>query len=114
VADLTVADLAVRIGAIERTMAELVAALGASMAVTERVLARVAESSHLSVAEVARMMDCSEKTVRRKIAAGAYTLECIPGTRKSGIPVHQIRAGWVKAEPVRAAEKRERQESHRK
>ena len=103
VAEITAADLAVRIGVLEQTVAELVRQLGASLEITKRVLARVSDPTHVTINEAAQILGVNAKTIRRRIASGAYTLEGIPGTGKRGIPVEQITKGWVNAAILKKA-----------
>lgn len=111
--ELTAEDLAVRIGALEQQVAEMVRLLGDTLKVTSVVLSRVTDVTHLSVREAAAYRNCTEKTIRRRIASGVYTLECIPGTGVKGIPIEQVRKGWIDARAAEEAERRDRQDAKR-
>ncbi|HET8798198.1 MAG TPA: hypothetical protein VFO89_10950 [Thermoanaerobaculia bacterium] len=71
------------------------------------LLAQVVDPTHLSIDGAARALHVSAKTIRRRIAAGTLTLEVIPGTRVSGIPIVQLYAEWIDLRTARAAFERE-------
>jgi hypothetical protein len=71
------------------------------------ILAQVADPTHLSIARAADSLRVSEKTIRRRIRAGTLTLEVIPGTRVSGIPIEQLYAEWIDLRTARLAFERE-------
>jgi hypothetical protein len=48
--------------------------------------------------------------IRKLIARGALTLEIIPGTRHSGIPIEQVYPQWLPIAAARAALDREHAE----
>jgi hypothetical protein len=80
------------------------------------LLAQVVDPTHLSIDGAARALNVSPKTIRRRIAAGTLTLEVVPGTRVSGIPIMQLYAEWIDLRTARKAFEREclgkRSESH--
>jgi hypothetical protein len=60
------------------------------------LVAQTADPTHLSVEGAARVLGVSTKTIRRRIESGTLTLDTVPGTRRTGIPVEQVYAGsWV-------------------
>lgn len=69
-------------------------------AIVVALLAQHGDPTHVDVVRAATLRGCSVKTIRRMIVAGELTLEVIPGTRESGIPIEQIYARWI---PIRAA-----------
>jgi hypothetical protein len=71
------------------------------------LLAQVVDPTHLSIDAAARALHISQKTIRRKIASGALTLEVIPGTRISGVPIMQLYSEWVDIRTSRQAFDRE-------
>ena len=71
------------------------------------ILAQVADPTHLSIEGAGRALHVSPKTIRRRIAAGTLTLEVIPGTRVSGIPIMQLYAEWIDLRTARKAFERE-------
>ena len=56
--------------------------------------------THATIETAANIKRVSVCTIRRKIRAGEYTLEAIPGRRISGIPIEQLSDSWV---PIRIA-----------
>ena len=72
---------------------------------------RVSDLSHMSIDEVALRRKVSRATVRAQIRAGHLTLERIPGTKISGIPIDQVFSGWLPLATSRAAAAKEK--SHR-
>lgn len=71
------------------------------------ILAQVADPTHLSIEGAARALHVSPKTIRRRIAAGTLTLEAIPGTRVTGVPIMQLYAEWIDLRTARKAFERE-------
>ena len=71
------------------------------------ILAQVADPTHLSIEGAGRALHVSPKTIRRRIAAGTLTLEVIPGTRVSGVPIIQLYAEWIDLRTARKAFERE-------
>lgn len=71
------------------------------------LLAQVVDPTHLSIEGAARALHVSTKTIRRRIAAGTLTLEVIPGTRTSGIPIEQLFGEWIDLRTSRKAFERE-------
>lgn len=71
------------------------------------LLAQVTDPSHLPIESAARALHVSAKTIRRRIAAGTLTLEVIPGTRLSGIPITQLYDEWIDLRTARIAFERE-------
>jgi hypothetical protein len=71
------------------------------------LLAQVVDPTHLSIEAAGRALHVSPKTIRRKIASGALTLEVIPGTRLSGVPIMQLYAEWIDLRTARKAFERE-------
>jgi hypothetical protein len=65
---------------------------------TKLMMSRQTDVTHVTVSEAATFMSVTTKTIRNRIAAGQLTLEAIPGTRKSGIPVRELSSGWL---PIR-------------
>jgi hypothetical protein len=60
------------------------------------LVAQTADPTHLSIEGAARVLGVATKTIRRRIESGTLTLETIPSTRRTGIPVEQVYAGaWV-------------------
>lgn len=70
---------------------------------------RITDPTHLTIEELARYWDVSEVQIRRKINAGQLTLEVIPGTRRSGIPVREVRGRWIPIQKARRAAALERE-----
>lgn len=58
------------------------------------VVAQTADPTHISIEGAAHALGVSVKTIRRRIASGALTLEVIPGSRKSGIRIDEVYDGW--------------------
>jgi hypothetical protein len=71
------------------------------------ILAQVADPTHLSIKRAADALHVSTKTIRRRIRARTLTLEVIPGTRISGIPIEQLYAEWMDLRTARLAFERE-------
>lgn len=61
-----------------------------------RVLSsRLTDASHLTVAEVAKLRNVTERTVRSWIARGIFELEAIPHSRESGIRTEAVFNAWL-------------------
>lgn len=75
------------------------------------ILAQVADPTHLSIEAAARALHVSTKTIRRRIAAGALSLEVVPGTRTSGVPITQLFGEWIDLHTARKAYEREREDN---
>lgn len=58
------------------------------------VVAQAADPTHISIEGAAHALGVSVKTIRRRIASGALTLEVIPGSGKSGIRIDEVYDGW--------------------
>jgi hypothetical protein len=71
------------------------------------LLAQVVDPTHLSIERAAEALHVSMKTIRRRIRAGTLTLEVVPGTRISGIPIEQLYAEWIDLRTARLAFERE-------
>jgi excisionase family DNA binding protein len=69
--------------------------------VAATLLERFTDVTHLTVAEAARFLGVSEKTVRSRIKEGSLALETIPRTRRYGISTRQLSSGWVSAKLAR-------------
>lgn len=74
------------------------------------LLSHVTDVTHVSVPRAAELLGVSQKTIRRRIAAGLLSLDVVPGTRKSGVPLDQLYAGWISLARCKAALQRERGE----
>jgi len=98
--ELIVTELRNQISELQRTMAAVVARNEDVVAVMVALLAQHGDPTHVDVARAAQLRGCSEKTIRRAIAAGKLRLVIIPGTRVSGIPIEQIYSRWL---PITAA-----------
>ncbi|HEY8165116.1 MAG TPA: hypothetical protein VIF83_06125 [Gemmatimonadaceae bacterium] len=59
------------------------------------LFAQHGDPTHVTIERAAELRGWSVKTIRRRIDAGEFTLEVIPGTRESGIPIEQIYARWI-------------------
>lgn len=101
--ELTLAD----IGEMLRALEQKIATVGRDVthqrefnSVLIAVVAQHGDPTHLTVDAAARVKSVSRGTIRRRIASGEYTLETIPGTRQTGIPIEQIYSGWM---PLRKA-----------
>lgn len=68
---------------------------------------RLSDISHASIAETARILKVSTKTVRRRIESGELTLETMPGSRAKGIPLRQVRPDWINVRALATARERE-------
>jgi hypothetical protein len=75
------------------------------------LLAQVVDPTHLPVDAAARALRVSAKTIRRRIAEGTLTLEVIPGTRVSGVPISQLYDEWIDIRTSRRAYERECRDS---
>lgn len=71
------------------------------------LMARLGDPTHVTVEEAARIRGVSETTIRRQIRDGMYTLETIPGTKMTGIPLSQIYGRWIDLQTARKAMERE-------
>jgi hypothetical protein len=81
------------------------------IALFSMLLARVA-ITHRTISEAAALRKYltghgSVAGIRKLIARGALTLEVIPGTRTSGIPIEQVYPQWLPINAARAALERE-------
>jgi hypothetical protein len=81
--------------------------LAALMAILTMLMARVG-ATHLTIAEAGALRKRltgrgSVSSIRKLIARGRLTLEVIPGTRISGIPIEQIYPQWLPIAAARAA-----------
>ena len=84
------------------------------IALLSMLLARVG-ITHLTISEAAALRKHltgrgSVAGIRKLIARGALTLEIIPGTRHSGIPIEQVYPQWLPIAAARAALDREHAE----
>lgn len=84
------------------------------IALLSMLLARVG-ITHLTISEAAALRKHltgrgSVAGIRKLIARGALTLEVIPGTRHSGIPIEQVYPQWLPIAAARAALDREHAE----
>jgi hypothetical protein len=77
------------------------------------LFAQHGDPTHVTIARAAQLRECSVKTIRRAIATGELTLEVIPGTRTSGIPIEQIYARWLPIGAAKEALRRLRAEDMR-
>jgi len=75
------------------------------------LLANVGDPTHVTVRHAAELLGVSEKTIRRRIAAGTLHLHVIPGTRKSGVPIEELYSGWISLACAKAALQRELREA---
>lgn len=97
-----ISDAASRLRALASTSEE-------TAAVAQLLLGRLTDSTHVSVAEAARIRRVSTKTIRNWVAKGILTLERVPGTRQWGIPLEQLTSGWLSREAAaRLLERRRR------
>jgi len=108
---LTTDDLAQMIRELQLQVAAMAKERRLEQAIVLALLAQHGDPTHLTVKRAAELRRCSEKTIRRAIDRGTYTLEQIPGTKESGIPIEQLYAGWTPVGAVRQAIARERAES---
>ena len=93
-------DIAKRIDALERTVAEKVRQGEEMTAVVMVLLARLGDIARVTVKEAAAIEERlygkgSVKAIRSKIDAGIYTLEKRAGEKEGRIPVDQIYAGYL-------------------
>jgi hypothetical protein len=108
---LTADDLATMIHDLQQQVAAMAKERSIERAIVMALMAQHGDPTHLSVKRVAALRRCSEKTIRREIDRGVYTLEQMPGTRESGIPIEQLYSGWTPVGAVRQAIARERAQS---
>lgn len=88
--------------------------LAALTAILTMLMARIG-ATHLTIAEAGALRKRltgrgSVSSIRKLIARGRLTLEVIPGTRTSGIPIEQIYPQWLPIAAARAALERVRAE----
>ncbi|MFZ2493511.1 MAG: hypothetical protein WA208_18690 [Thermoanaerobaculia bacterium] len=76
-------------------LAEYHDALRDLVCLTSILLHRTTDTTHITIEEAARYQMVCTKTIRNRIKQGKLTLEVIPGTNRSGIPVKQLSSGWV-------------------
>lgn len=76
-----------------------------SLLIFEAIAGRLTDCSHVTVEEASNIEQVSTKTIRNWIKKGVFTLEVVPGTRKSGIPVEQLCRGWVSIRAARRADR---------
>jgi hypothetical protein len=62
---------------------------------------RMTDPTHVSVEEAARIEGVSSKTIRNRISSGRYSLQQVPGTRRTGIPTDQLFNRWVSISTAR-------------
>jgi DNA-directed RNA polymerase specialized sigma24 family protein len=99
--------IAERLGALERVIMALAAQVARQSEFQALVAHRLSDLSHVSVAEAAIILKCSERTVRRRIHASELTLETIPGRKEMGIPLRQVRPDWIDVRALATAKGRE-------
>lgn len=85
------------------------------IALLSMLMARVG-ATHLTISEAAALRKHmtgrgSVAGIRKLIARGVLTLEIIPGTRTSGIPIEQVYPQWLPIAAARAALEREQTEA---
>lgn len=93
---------------LQRQVAALAGELKTERAITLALMAQYGDPTHISIKRAAELRGCSVKTIRRKIDAGEFTLEQIPGAPGKGIPIEQLYSKWTPVSTVRQAIARER------
>jgi hypothetical protein len=106
-----VAELRNQIAEMHRTLAGMVERSDDIAAVLVALFAQHGDPTHITIERAAQLRGCSVKTIRRLIDAGELTLEVIPGTRESGIPVELIYSRWVPIGVARQALKKMREQA---
>lgn len=106
------ADIVAQISAqmldLQVQVAQLAQTVTIERAIILALLAQHGDPTHISVARAAELEGVSEKTIRRRITAGRYTLERRPGEKESGIPIEQFYAGWTPIGALRSAIEQEK------
>jgi hypothetical protein len=109
--EVTLEDLADRLAAVERDVARVLAQGESFLAVAIAFMAQHGDPTHVDVERAAQIRGISVHAMRRRIAAGKYTLETIPGTRETGIPIEQLYSDWMELAAVRTAMERVKREA---
>jgi hypothetical protein len=76
-----------------------------TLALNAVLLGRLTDTTHLSLAEIARFEDISKTAARN--AYGRY-LEEIPGTRRRGVPRQRVLDGWMSRRTIATAKRRQK------
>jgi hypothetical protein len=110
-AELTLTDINASIASLRDELAAERADRLQATKIIVALLAQHGDPTHVTIERAAALRGCSVKTIRRSIDAGNLTLEVIPGTRESGIPIEQIYSRWVPIRVAREALRKMRTES---
>lgn len=110
---LSVVDLAVMLHELQTTLA-LLTENAANEKEFRRILIllvnQAGDCTHASVETAAQILQCSTRSVHRRVKAGEYTLETIPGTKRCGIPVDQLSRQWCPIGIAKKARERQREQ----
>lgn len=98
-----------RVASLERLEARHYADCGNLKTVVE-ILASRTFTTHLTIPEVARARGISASQVRRLIRRGMLTLEIIPLTKISGVPIGEVFPAWIPVQQARSARQKEQRD----
>lgn len=105
--EVTSADLASMIQDLRTEIRQLSSSYASANQIIIVLMSRLTHPEHVTVEEAARIRRVTQRQIRRQIAAGSLSLEIIPGTSESGIPLRQIHSGWIDIRTAKAALERE-------
>lgn len=77
------------------------------------LLAAHADPTHIAVPDAARILNVSQRTIRRKIQRGELRLDVVADGRKTGIPIEQLYEAWIPWSVAKQSYERAKREAAR-